>query len=127
MPCNSISYAMHYAPNNMKLGIQIAIVFLARGVCRLAPGALTRPGAPKPLIPLKFPGVLGVPGLFFNPYGMGFIWAHQWGAATASSYRYVFFISIWITFLVDSLDSLSLIKRKGNKNKGLRVPGKCAG
>ena len=91
------------------------------------PARLTSRGAPKSLISLKLPGECAVPVFFFNPYGMGFIGVRQWGAATATSYRCVFFISIWITFYIDSLVSLSLIKRKGNKNKGFSAPGKCAG
>lgn len=91
------------------------------------PARLTRGGASKPLISLKLPGECAVPVFFSNPYGMGFTWVRQWGAAPATSYRRVFFISIWITFYLVSLVSLSLIKRKGSKNKGFSAPGKCAG
>ena len=68
-----------------------------------------------------------MPVFFFNPYGMGFLGAYQWVAASASSYGYVFFIFIWITFYLVSLVSLSLFKRKGRKDKGFSAPGKCSG
>ena len=91
------------------------------------PARLTRRGAAKSLISLKLPGEYAVPVFFFNPYGMEFLGAHQWGAATASSYGCVFFILMWFTFYLVSLVSLSLLERKGSKDKGFRAPGECAG
>ena len=103
------------------------LFWAAKGCAAVYPARLSRLGAPKSLILLKLPGECAVPVFFFNPYGMEFLGSHQWGAATASSYGCVFFILMWFTFYLVSLVSLSLIKRKGNKNKGFRAPGECAG